>query len=158
MLLAWTSHGTTRSRVAVDLGRYHYNDVIMGAMASQITSLSIVNSSVYSGADQRKHQSSASLAFPRLPVKFQVHTGQKNLVKQVRFGSSDLFLENAWEEWPEIFACWCILTRAELIRFWSGSGEFPHFGGTLTKWAYQLWGFREFSWERVGRMAWNLAY
>ena len=35
----------------------------MGAMASQITSLMIVYSTVYSGADQRKLQSSASLAF-----------------------------------------------------------------------------------------------
>ena len=35
----------------------------MGTMASQITSLTIVYSTVYSGADQRKHQSSASLAF-----------------------------------------------------------------------------------------------
>ena len=42
---------------------FHYNDVIMNAMASQITSLTIVYSTVYSGADQRKHQSSASLAF-----------------------------------------------------------------------------------------------
>ena len=33
---------------------YHYNDVIMSAMASQIASLTIVYSSVYSGADQRK--------------------------------------------------------------------------------------------------------
>ena len=37
----------------------------MGAMASQITSLTIVYSTVNSGADQRKHQSSASLAFVR---------------------------------------------------------------------------------------------
>ena len=42
---------------------YHYSDVIMGSVASQITSPMIVNSIVYSGADQRKHQSSASLAF-----------------------------------------------------------------------------------------------
>ena len=35
----------------------------MGALASQITSLTIVYSTVYSDADQRKHQSSASLAF-----------------------------------------------------------------------------------------------
>ena len=41
----------------------HYSDVIMIAMASQIISLTIVNSTVYSGADQREHQSSASLAF-----------------------------------------------------------------------------------------------
>ena len=40
-----------------------YCDVIMGTMASQITSPTIVCSTVYSGADQRKHQSSASLAF-----------------------------------------------------------------------------------------------
>ena len=36
----------------------HYNDVIMSAIASQITSLVIVYSTVYSGADQRKYQSS----------------------------------------------------------------------------------------------------
>ena len=41
----------------------HYNDVIMTTMASQITSLTVVYSTVYSDADQRKHQSSASLAF-----------------------------------------------------------------------------------------------
>ena len=35
----------------------------MDAIASQITSLTIVYSTVYSDADQRKHQSSASLAF-----------------------------------------------------------------------------------------------
>ena len=43
----------------------HYADVIMIEMASQITSLAIVYSIVYSDADQRKHQSSASLAFVR---------------------------------------------------------------------------------------------
>ena len=47
----------TRARRTV-----YYNNVIMGAMASQITGLTIVYSTVYSGADQRK-QSSASLAF-----------------------------------------------------------------------------------------------
>ena len=53
----------------------HYNDVIMSTMASQITSLTIVYSTVNSGADQRKHQSSASLAFVwgihRWPVNSQ---------------------------------------------------------------------------------------
>ena len=41
---------------------FHYNDIIMGTMASQITSLTIVYSTVYSGVDQIKHQSSAFLA------------------------------------------------------------------------------------------------
>ena len=43
----------------------HYDDVIMTTLASQITSLTVVYSIVYSGVDQRKHQSSASLAFVR---------------------------------------------------------------------------------------------
>ena len=43
----------------------HYIDIIMTTVASQITSLTVVYSTVYSDADQRKHQSSASLAFVR---------------------------------------------------------------------------------------------
>ena len=48
-----------------DLHIDHYDDVIMGAMASQITSLMVVYSTDYSDVDQRKHQNSASLAFVR---------------------------------------------------------------------------------------------
>ena len=43
----------------------YYNDVIRGAMAFPITSLMIVYSSAYSGIDQRKYESSASLAGDR---------------------------------------------------------------------------------------------
>ena len=63
-----------RSSLCASLSYIHYNDVKMSAMAFQITSLTIVYSTVYTGADQRKHQSSASLAFvrgiQRLPVNF----------------------------------------------------------------------------------------
>ena len=52
--------------------KYHYNDVIMGAIPSQITSLTIVYSIVYSDANQRKHQSSASMAFVRWIHKWPV--------------------------------------------------------------------------------------
>ena len=41
----------------------YYSEVIMGAMASQITRPAIVYTIVNLGADQRKHQSSSSLAF-----------------------------------------------------------------------------------------------
>ena len=51
----------------------HYDDVIVGARASQITSLAIIYSTAYSDADQRKHQSSASLAFVR-----GIHRGPVN--------------------------------------------------------------------------------
>ena len=40
-----------------DLRSTHYSEAIMGTMASRITGLTIVYSTVYSGADQRKHQS-----------------------------------------------------------------------------------------------------
>ena len=43
----------------------HYCDVIMSALASQITRVSIVCPTACSGLDQRKHQSSTSLAFVR---------------------------------------------------------------------------------------------
>ena len=45
------------------LAAFHYDDVIMSTIVSQITSLRIVYSTIYSGADQSKQQSSASLAF-----------------------------------------------------------------------------------------------
>ena len=44
---------------------HHYNDGIMSEMASQITGVSIVYSTLCSGADQRKHQRPAPLAFVR---------------------------------------------------------------------------------------------
>ena len=49
--------------VGCDIQHNITDDVIMGAIASQITSLTIVYSTRYSWADQNKHQSSASLAF-----------------------------------------------------------------------------------------------
>ena len=49
--------------IASHLTKFHYIDVIMTTLASQITSLTVVYSTVCSDADQRKHQSSASLAF-----------------------------------------------------------------------------------------------
>ena len=62
----------------------------MGVMASQITSLTIVYSTVYSGADQRKHQSSASLAFSgNLPVTgefpAQMTSNVKNEIPQYAY-------------------------------------------------------------------------
>ena len=56
---------------AIGNDKNHHSDVIMSEMASKTTSVSIVYSLVRSGADQRKHQSSASLAFVGWPVNFQ---------------------------------------------------------------------------------------
>ena len=55
----------------------HYSDVIMSAVASQITGVSIVCSTVCPGAHQRKHQSSASLAFVRGINRWSVNSPHK---------------------------------------------------------------------------------
>ena len=59
------------------LPRIHCSDVIMMAMASQITSLMIIYSTVYSEADRRKHQSSTSLAFGRGIHRWPVNSPHK---------------------------------------------------------------------------------
>ena len=63
----------------------HYNDVIMGATTSQITSLTIVPSTAYSGEDQRKHQSFASLAFVRTIHRWPVNSPHRWPVRRKCF-------------------------------------------------------------------------
>ena len=74
------------------LAVFHYDDVIMGAMASQITSLTIVYSTVYSGADQRKHQSSASLAFVQGIHRGPVNSPHKWPVMRKMFPFDDVIM------------------------------------------------------------------
>ena len=70
----------------------HYTDVIMSTMASQIASMSIVCSTVCSGADQRKHQSSASLAFVREIHRWPVDSPHKGPVTRKIFPFNDVII------------------------------------------------------------------
>ena len=71
----------------------HYNDVIMGAMASQITSLTIVYSTVCSGADQRQHQSSvSSLTFVRGIHRGPVNSTHKGPATRKMFPFDDVIM------------------------------------------------------------------
>ena len=70
----------------------HYNDVIMSAKASQITSLTIVYSTVYSGANQRKPQCSASLAFVRGIDRWSVNSPHKGPVTRKMFPFDDFIM------------------------------------------------------------------
>ena len=74
----------------------HYNDVIMGTMTSQITSLLIVFLIVYSGADQRKHQSSASLAFVRGIHRWPVNSPHRWPVTRKMFPFDDVIMSFDW--------------------------------------------------------------
>ena len=72
-----------------------YDDVIMSAMASQISSITTVYSSVYSGANQRKHQSSASLAFVRGIHRWPVNSPHKWPVTRQKLPFDDVIMTTA---------------------------------------------------------------
>ena len=77
-------------------GHSHYNDVIMGAMTSQITSLTIVCSTVCSGTDQWKHKSSASPAFVRGIHRWPVNSPHKGPVTRKIFPFDDVIMNQCW--------------------------------------------------------------
>ena len=70
----------------------HSTDVTMGAMASQITSLTSVYSTIYSGADKKKHQSSASLVFVRGIHRWPVNSPHKGPVTRKMFPFDDVIM------------------------------------------------------------------
>ena len=70
----------------------HYCDVIMSPTACQITSVNIVYSIVYSGTDQRKHQSPASLAFVRVIHRRPVNSPHKWPVTRKMFPFDDAIM------------------------------------------------------------------
>ena len=75
---------------------WHYSDVIMGAVASQITSLTMFYSTVYSGADKRKHQSSASLAFVPGIHWWPVNFPAQRPVTRKMFPFDDVIMSKPW--------------------------------------------------------------
>ena len=87
----------------------HYNDAIMGAMASQITNLTIVYSAVYSGEDQRKYQSSASSAGDRW-IPAQMASNAENV--SIWWRHHDLF--DVW--WPFMVWCYFVRTSADITE------------------------------------------
>ena len=76
----------------IDNFKWHYSDVIISAMASQITNLTIVYSTVYSGAGQRKHQSFASLAFVWGIHQWPVNSRHKRPVTRKMFPFDDVIM------------------------------------------------------------------
>ena len=73
----------------------HYGVVIMSAMASQITGVSIVCSSICLSADLRKHQSSASLAFVSGIHRWTVDSPHAGPVTRKMFPFDDVIMKSA---------------------------------------------------------------
>ena len=72
----------------------HNNDIIMSAMASQITGLTTVYSTVYSDADQRNHQSPASLAFVRGIHRWPMNSLHKGPVARKMLPFDDVIIKS----------------------------------------------------------------
>ena len=102
----------------------------MGMMASQITSLTIIYWTVYSGADQRKHQSLTSLAFVQVIHQGQLNSPHKWPVTQKMFPFDDVIM-------------WCtyyndVITQKHISPHWSflwgvHGSQAPSSGGCLTQ-------------------------
>ena len=98
----------------------------MGTIASQITSLTVVYSIVYSGADQRKHQSSASLAFVRGIHRWPVNSPHKGPVTRKMFPFDDVIMSyhgrvNTYVDaitTPYISPLFCIARSWLFVTWW----------------------------------------
>ena len=111
----------------------HYTDVTMSPIASQITSLGIVYSTVYSGADQRKHQSFASLAFVRRIHRGPVNSPHKRPVTRKMFPFDDVIMGENWlvldnsktqqsanrvrKSWNLLHVQWINVTHDDVIKW-----------------------------------------
>ena len=118
----------------------HYSDIIMSVMASQINSISIIYSIVCWGADQRKHQSSASLAFVRGIHQWSVDSPHKGPVTLKMFPFDDVIM----------FMCWsCIYKHPRLVHhcacWWtSTNGASPSAGTVITTKSFILYSKHKF--------------
>ena len=100
----------TRSCQSFWMTSFHYNDVMTSAIAYQINGLTIVYSTVYSDADQRKHQSSVSLAFVRGIHRWPVNSPHKGPVTRKVFPFDPVIMGmvntrlTSWETWTITYA------------------------------------------------------
>ena len=101
---------------------WHFNDAwhVMGKMASRITCLTIVYSTVYLSADLRKHQSSAPLAFVRGIHRGPVNSPHKGPVTRKMFPFDDviimILIRNIYEFKDYTFTITAISPRGQRIK------------------------------------------
>ena len=98
------------SLAIISSGQIHYNDVIMSAKASQVTSTTVVYSTVHSVADQRKHQSSVSLVIVRGIRRWPVNSPHKETVMRKMLPFDDGILSALDRNVPQVvFWYWSLM-------------------------------------------------
>ena len=91
------------------LSCWWFEILLMSTMVSQITSLTIVYSTIYSGTDERKHQSSVSQAFVRGIHWWPVNSPHKDPVTWKIFSFDDVIM-------PWWLLMWCCSNA--LSKWW----------------------------------------
>ena len=135
--MVWHQTNSTNDDQQWPTSSEHAFYIPMGAMASQITSLTIVYSTVSSGADQRNNQSSASLAFMGGIHWWPVNSLHKRPVTPKKFPFDDIImkstgiLEMVWHQTDNLHPWWRhqMETFSALLVICAGNspvpGEFP---------------------------------
>ena len=128
-------HGLTTSYVQQFLAlQWRHN----GREASQITSLTIVYSTVYSGTDQRKHQNSASLAFVRGIQRWPVNSPHKGPVTRKMLPFDDVIMGQRfpretlrdWSKMKYIHVAIITISPVFFFVFFFGGGVVSGGGGS----------------------------
>ena len=112
-IMCWTMvccYFSPMMKLGGEIGIVHYSDVIVVEIYSQITSLMFVYSTVYSGADQRKHQNSVSLASVWGIHQWPVNSLHKWPVTRKMFPFDDVIIE-----WVFMHVYICLFAHGEFL-------------------------------------------
>ena len=96
------SMGIITAKRAIRQYGEHHSDLIMGAMASELTGVSIVYSTVCPGADQKRHQSSASLVSIRGTHRWLLNSPYKGPVTRKMFPFDDVIMNHRDTDFPQM--------------------------------------------------------
>ena len=137
---------------------FHYADVIMGAMESQITSLTSFYSTVYSGTDQRKHQSSASLAFVLGIHRWPMNSPYKGPVTRKMFPFDDAIMRvfGVWLWLNSLLLHWYRGNRTrDMSKLMMTSSNGNTFRATGPLWGPMTRSFDVFFYLRMNKRGWG---
>ena len=137
-----------------------YSDIIMSVMVSQTTSLMIVYSTVYSGADQRKHESSTSLAFVRGIHRWPLDSPHKGPVTQKMFPFDDVIMKHPkfhTHRWAMGCMLWvlCIMWRKWPFFFWENNHVIFEKMILLPQRKLPYWKNNHAIWEKISMLYWR---
>ena len=145
----------------------HYQDIIMNSLSSQITSLTIVYSTVYSRGDQRKHQSSASLAFVWGIHRGPVNSPHKGPVTRKMFPFDDVIMPRN-EVWnyrvtgPHYYIhfvidhpFWCRVRLCHENARWKQETQWQYFNNKMLFYSSFVKTYPDLKWAGHQELSWN---